>query len=174
MYDKLHIINELDQNFNNFRNDLKLDDNLKSSFITWLGEKGVFFDSIQVAWNESDYDVNIEARYGYCHANTLMVHQKLNYSFYSGFVRQNNSTQSVITHSFNVWNNRVFDFTYFKNKDRFLGQNTFPFQYLGVEIPVTFLKEFISLYYSFKSSDRFYPLVSAYFAYEKALKWKLY
>ncbi len=65
-------------------------------------------------------------------------------------------------------------YTYFKNKDRFLGQNTFPFQYLGVEIPVTFLKEFISLYYSFKSSDRFYPLVSAYFAYEKALKWKLY
>lgn len=67
----------------------------------------------------------------------------LEFEYWTGFVIRNESIRPIITHSFNVLNNQIVDFTiHITDPFNKLDQKTYPHEYFGVRIPREFVLNF--------------------------------
>jgi hypothetical protein len=90
-------------------------------FMQWLKNKAIFYNTDQVAWQEDAYNLKVYAPESFCHINSLRIHENFNLELSSGFtIRKNDlfgNYKCLQLHSFNLVNNCVVDYTYYKNKE---------------------------------------------------------
>ncbi len=118
-------------------------------FRQWLGNKAIFYNIDQVAWNEDDYDLIVDAPESFCHINSLRIHKNFKLELSSGFTIRTDDLfgnyKYLELHSFNLINNCVIDYTYFLNRDQLISKGLIlPCEYLGVTIPDSFIKTLIN------------------------------
>lgn len=65
------------------------------------------------------------------------------FDYYTGFVRRNESLNPIITHGFNIYQNRIIDFArYITDPFNILDSKSCPHEYFGVRIPREFVLKF--------------------------------
>jgi hypothetical protein len=65
------------------------------------------------------------------------------FEYYTGFIKRNESNKPIITHSYNVYQNQIVDFTkYIADPLNRYESRTFPHEYFGVKIPREFVLNF--------------------------------
>jgi len=102
-----------------------------STFWEWFEKQSILYLENDVEWNNI-HENNIKKNPGLCHHNSLLNASMYKYSLFCGLVIQN---PAIVVHSYNVYEGKVYDFTYYFNQEmasfRF---SNFPFKYLGVNI----------------------------------------
>lgn len=94
-----------------------------------------------IALSEQSGYKHIDAR---CHYSAKAISILMSeFEYWTGFVVRNESVRPIITHSFNVLNNQIVDFTkHITDPFNKLDQKTYPHEYFGVRIPREFVLKF--------------------------------